>query len=108
MHRKFFYLQSHDGRMTQRLSADELMSFGLSKSTAYRAIKNGVLASHRVRQLQFLIFGNIPGWDGWKIYPGKIVSPAGQEFKPVDLENFAHMRCVLSEYDIKDLPLKNK
>lgn len=93
--RTFFYLTSHDGRLVERMSAEDLMSYGISKSTAYRAIKRGVLPRHRVRDLQFRVFGHLPGWDGWRIEPGRIISPNGDVFDPVDLENLAYLKRLI-------------
>ena len=106
MEKSFFVLQSHDCRQAVKMEADDLMSYGIPRSTAYRAIKKGSLPRHRLRELQFKVFGQLPGWDGWTILPGKIVSPNGFEFDQTDLENLNYLRVVLSEYDISDLPLK--
>jgi hypothetical protein len=106
MEKKHYWLPSFDGRLHERMTAEDLMAFGIPRSTAYRAIQRQTLPNHRLRDLQFKVFGQLPGWEGWRILPGKIVSPNGQSFDHCDLENLAYLRQVLTEYDIRDLPLK--
>lgn len=108
MDKKVYWLPSFDGRLQERMTADDLVSFGIPRSTAYRAIQRQTLPKHRLRELQFRVFGQMPGWEGWRLLPGKILSPNGQSFDHVDLENLAYLRQVLSEYDVTDLPLKKK
>lgn len=93
--KKHFYLHSVDGRCYEKLTADDLMRLEIPRSTAYRAIAKGTLPSHRLRELQLKFFGDLPGWDGWKIMAGKIVSPAGHELDQIDLENLAYLQRTL-------------
>lgn len=93
--KKHFYLHSVDGRSYEKLTADDLMRLEIPRSTAYRAISKGTLPRHRLRELQLKFFGDLPGWNGWKIMTGKIISPAGQELDQTDLENLIYIRQLI-------------
>lgn len=100
MKKKHFLLYSMDEKLVERLTADDLMMHGLPRSTAYRAIKNGYMPKHRIRNLQFRIFGDMPGWEGWKILPGKLIDPTGRIYEPTDLENLAYLQRALFDWDL--------
>jgi len=93
--RKYFYLHSADGRSYERLSADDLIRYGIPRSTAYRAINRGTLPRHRHRALQLQLFGELQGWSGWRILPDRIVSPSGIELNHIDLENLIYIRQLI-------------
>lgn len=96
--KKHFYLHSVDGRCYEKLTADDLMRLEIPRSTAYRAIAKGTLPSHRLRELQLKFFGDLPGWDGWKIMTGRIISPAGIELDQIDIENLAYLKRILPKW----------
>jgi hypothetical protein len=98
--KKYFYLPNFDGRQHQRMTANDLIEMGISRSTAYRAIQRGTIPRHRLRDLQFRIFGELTDWEGWQILPHKIIQPNGQTLEPRDIENLSYLKKILWDWDI--------